>query len=332
MLNISKDNSTLIKGIVIMMMLFYHLFNPGHIDLCVHLLHVGDTPLALWLYRACGPISFFLILSGYGLACQYEVGKTGFAYQLRRILRLFLHYWVVLAFFLAIGHWIKPGLYPGSAGKLLLNLLAWDVSYNAEMWFLFPYSVLSLFSFYIIGCVERIGNLWALIITIAINVVTSYLISRYGNFFYHNLGIYQPLLCFHLLQSFTMGVVLRRTSVTLNWNRPQLVILAAIAALVCITCMTQYSVRYIIYVPLMVILLSNVHWPVWLKAILMELGRKSMPIWMIHTWLAYYLFQEQVYALKYVPLIFLAVLAASYLLSIPVMWIAGHINRWLVKS
>ena len=70
MLYISKEQSTIIKSVAISMMLFLHLFNGQHTDLCTNLFYVGDVPLALWLTRACNPVSFFLLLSGYGLACK----------------------------------------------------------------------------------------------------------------------------------------------------------------------------------------------------------------------------------------------------------------------
>ena len=60
MLTISKDRSTLIKGIVIIMMVFLHLFNGNHTDLCVNLLFIGDKPMAKWLTNACNPIDFFI--------------------------------------------------------------------------------------------------------------------------------------------------------------------------------------------------------------------------------------------------------------------------------
>ena len=326
MLNISKDTSTLIKGVVIMMMLVVHLFNGSHIDLCTHWFHIGDAPLISWLSRACGPVPFFMLLSGYGLAYKYEGKGIRLIDQLRRILRLYLHYWVILAVCLIVGYLLFPAKYPGSLRKVIVNMLGWDVTYNAEMWFLFPYCIISLFSMYIIRAVEKVGNVWALVISIGIMGCTSFLISRYGDFLFHNMTYYQPLLCFHLLQPFVMGVVLRRTSLPLNRPMPQWLVLVLIAALVLLTCVTHSSFRYILYVPLLVFLLCHIHWPQWLKAVLMELGRKSMTIWMIHTWLAFYLFTDQVYALRYPLVIFLGVLVASYLLSIPVMWVAGKIN------
>lgn len=329
MLDLTRKNSSIIKGIVIMMMVFYHLFNGSHMHLHTPLLYIGQVPMATWLAAACWPVSFFLILSGYGLATKQEQGGISTERQLSRVLRIYMHYWVVLAIFVPICMVMMPDVYPGGIKKLVANVLAWNTTYNSEMWFLLPYSVLSVLSLYIIRGIERLGNLASLVITTLIYTGTSFLISRCGHFLFTHMWAYQPLLCIHLLQAFTMGVVLRRTSLPLSRPCPQWGIVGAIIILVLATCIKRYSFSYLVYVPLLVILLAHVHWPGWMRAVLTELGNKSMPIWMIHTWLAYYLFQPQVYSLKYAPLIFIAVMVACYLISIPVMWIASRLYNLL---
>lgn len=325
MLQLSKDTSTIIKGIAISMMLFLHLFNRNHTELCINLLHIGSTPFALWLTRACNPVSFFMLLSGYGLAYKYDKNEITPSYQAFRILHLYLHYWIVLAIFLTIGHYIVPESYPGSTSKLIKNALGWNSTYCDEMWFLFPYCLISLISLYIMQIIDRIGMKWAVIITAIIHIGTSYLISRYGTLFFTNMILYQPLLVLHLLFNFILGVALRRTSINLTWNGPKWIILVGIIIIIIVQCIVNTDASYIIYTPLMVILLGNLHYPKLLKTILIELGKKSLTIWMIHTWLAYYLFQPQVYSLKFPLFIFIALLAISYLISIPVIRTANYI-------
>ncbi len=92
MLSISKDRSILIKGIVIIMMVFLHLFNKSKTDLCTNLLYIGDEPFAKWLSYACNPVWFFVLLSGYGLAYTYEKGNLQFIKQLKRIFKLYMHF------------------------------------------------------------------------------------------------------------------------------------------------------------------------------------------------------------------------------------------------
>ena len=113
MLTISKDRSILIKGIVIIMMLWGHLFGGDHGNLCTHLIYVMNEPFAKWLSNACGPVDFFLLLSGYGLAYTYDHKGLWITQQLKRILKLYIHYWIVLLLFVPIACFMMPEHYPG---------------------------------------------------------------------------------------------------------------------------------------------------------------------------------------------------------------------------
>lgn len=331
MLDVSREQSTIIKGVAISMMLFLHLFNGQHTDLCTNLFYIGDVPLALRLTQACNPVSFFLLLSGYGLACKYEQGTLSPRYQSGRIFNLYVHYWIVLAIFLVIGHVLYPNQYPGRLSQLIANASGWNTDYCSEMWFLLPYALVSLFSLYIIRVIDRIGLLWSLLITACLQLFTSFMISRCGIFFYTHMLAYQPLLFIHMLYSFTLGVALRRTSLPLNLKqasvRCQVMMVLCIIGLVILQCVIGFGMGYMYNTPLIVILLSQLHFPKVIKMILLELGRKSMPIWMIHCWLAYYLFQPQVYSLKYPVLIFIGLAMASYLLAVVVMWMARMVQQ-----
>ena len=323
MLLISKDKSFLLKGVVIIMMVFLHLFNGNHTDLCINLLYVGDEPLAKWLSHACGPVGFFLLFSGYGIAYTYDKKGVTFLQQFRRILKLYIHYWIVLAVFLSIGWYMYPARYPDSWSRLLLNMTGWKTDYNFEMWFLFPYSLVSLTSRYIIRCIEKSGILFSVIVTAVINFGACYVISRYYSTFLKDYPLVSLMVVYlQFLYPFTVGVAFYRSRFQLNRQLPTWLVLMIMILLVALVATIDISVTYILYVPLLVYLLCHIRYPNWMKNVLMELGRKSMPIWMIHTWYCNYLFQEQVYSLKYPVFILGGVIVISYLTSIPVLWTA----------
>ena len=327
MLELSKEKSTIIKGIAISLMLFLHLFDYHNADGCINFFHIGGMPLASWLARACNPVAIFLLLSGYGLACKHEKKALSPLHQAERSLFLYLHYWIILAVMLAIGHVMLPSLYPGSWGTVIENLTGWHTTYNKEMWFLFPYVLVSIVSLYTFRAVDKVGLAWAVGITAVLYIAISVFINRNSTMLYDNLPLFHLLLFVQFLYPFTMGATLRRTSINLNRALPQWAVMAGIIVLVLILCVSNIHLCYMFCAPLMVILFCHLHYPQWLQKILTELGRKSMPMWMIHTWLAYYLFHDQVYALRYPVLIFLGLLLASYLLSIPVMWAAKRIHQ-----
>ena len=322
MLTITKDKSTLIKGIVILMMVWLHLFNKDHTDLCECLVYICGEPLAKWLSNACGPVSFFLLLSGYGLAYTYDKGKLSLKGQARRIIKLYAHYWVVLAVFLTIGHFMMPDTYPGTVGRLLLNGIVWEYSYNYEMWFLFPYCMVALASPAIFWTLERTGMKKSVLLTGIFYVAMCFIISRYGpQYLYNNILLLKIVVFYEFLYPFTIGAVLYRTNFKLNSRLRPVAALVCIAVLVGLVSAFGNSIVYMAYVPLLVFLLCQLTYPKWMERMLMELGRKSMVIWMVHTWYCCYLFQPQVYALRYPIAIFVGTVLISYLTAIPVMWV-----------
>ncbi len=295
-----KDKSIVIKGIVIIMMVFLHLFNDNHTDMCVNLLFVGGVPLAKWLSNACNPVDYFLLLSGYGLAYTYEYKGLYFIQQVKRIFKLYVHYWLILLIFVFLGILIKPESYPGSWNLILSDFFGWTYTYNGEMWFLLPYCMVSLASPLIISFAKRFGPLKFVFMMGVIHIITCYIISRYGTkYLYNDMLLYRPIQFFHFLYAFSIGVAFYLTNYKFDKVLPSWA--AVILATLTVILVSSFgnAMTYMIYVPLMVIFFCQISFPRWIERILMELGRKSMPIWMIHTWYCYYLFQPQIYSLKY---------------------------------
>lgn len=329
-MTISKEQSTLFKGILILMMIFLHLFDNNHIGLCTNTIIVGNKPLALWLHNACGPVGFFLLLSGYGLAYTFYNGNMSFAKQGKRIFKLYVNYLVILLFFVFIGSFISTK-YPGSLQEFVYNIIGWSYFYNAELWFFLPYCILSILSPIIIRGVDYLGNIRTLLLTGFIHICTCFIISRYGDqYLYNNMLLYRPLQPFHFLYSFTVGIVFYRIK-EINWKFPSWVTISCIIIMVCVVAISDTAAIYMFYEPLLIFLLCQISFSKYLKNVLMELGRKSMPMWMIHTWFCYYLFQPQVYSLRYPIVIFIITVIISYLTAIPFMWIAQKCYAILIK-
>ena len=90
----TKQQTNIIKGVAILMMIFYHLFNRVGSDyhgLCQPLLYIGERPLVNIIANACHPVAFFLILSGYGLSYVWENKGNNLRQQGRRILKLYIY-------------------------------------------------------------------------------------------------------------------------------------------------------------------------------------------------------------------------------------------------
>ena len=165
MLIISKEKSVIHKGIAILMMIYSHLFFADNTALCVNSFYINGEPLAKFLTFACNPVPYFLLLSGYGHAACYYTKGLSFKTELYRIIRLYIYYWVVLLFFLMVGHYYSPDDYPGSLSRFIWGASAF-YPYIGALWFLFPYACIAISSKYIIIAVEKVGVLTSFCISI----------------------------------------------------------------------------------------------------------------------------------------------------------------------
>lgn len=331
----TKQDSLIIKGFTILMMLWGHLFYTG--VSANYTFWVHGEPLAKLLCRACSPVPFFLILGGYGLYKVYEKGdKSG----VKRILKLYAHYFVI--FSIAIG--IAVGLlgkvwYINSAKVLIYNLTGYWTTINAEMWFLLPYTCLSLLSSRIFKTFEKINGLAIIGCSFIIYLGTSYVISRHGaEYLFHNMWLYNPFLVLHFMFYFLTGAIFARE----KWFE-KINIFAAdsaniryfagggILVIVAVEMVFRYNFLYPVAA---IICLQLVAMPSILRNFLALLGTHSMNMWMIHTWLCYYLFHDFIYWFKYPLLIFAVLTLLSLGSSIAVNSIMSTLGKFknLIRS
>ena len=129
--------------------------------------------------------------------------------QAPRILNLYINYWVVLLLFVTIGHFIKPTIYPGSFETIIKNATGFNTTYNGEWWFLLPYSLVVLSSYWVFKFVDRFNPKIIIGCSIFGMFVTSFIISQFATeyLFAYKLR-YNCFLYFHLLWEFVIGAIL----------------------------------------------------------------------------------------------------------------------------
>lgn len=254
----TKQDSQVMKGVAILMMIYLHLFN--HIEPSVsYICFLNDVPLANILSRGCQPVSFYLILGGVGLYCVWKSGRGGVKDNFKRIFRLYIHYWIILLIFVTLGGFIRNEKYPGSLNDIIVNITSFKTTYNSECWFLLPYSIITLSAPFLFKLLNKYK--WKiLILAFFISVGTSFIISRYGEkYLFGNMLIYNPLLCFHLLFPFLLGATLALTSFRIPsemfFSNKRFLWIIIIAVFI-IPCVIDISVFYSFYV-LVFILLFN---------------------------------------------------------------------------
>lgn len=333
----TKQQSVELKGVAICMMLFLHLFNNmDNVSLCDVSLLISGKPLVYRLTRVATPVPLFLILSGYGLYVSYLNHSSG---NLRRLLKLYIHYWVVLVLFVGLGSLLKPERYPGVMLDIVNNITGWDTTYNGENWFLFPYVLLSLLSQYLFRWIDKSPK-WIVGVSTAMLFLLTYGITDwYSESLHKHPFLNQIVLILYLVFPFVLGVLLKKCSMPAGIKErilkksldSSVLVWTGLSALMLLK-ISLPGIFNPFYAILFVFLFVRVHLPQWLKSVLYALGEHSMTMWFIHTYLCYYLFHEFIYGLKYPLLIFAVLLMLSYFLSDIVNRICKPIIRLLPQK
>lgn len=329
----SKETSTILKGIAILMMLFYHLFNRTNInELCTPLIMIGDTPLVHYLSQACYPVPFFLILSGYGLTYLYRHNRLGIRSESLRLFKLYIHYWIVLLIFMPIAYCLYPTIYKYDILHIIGNITAIRCNYNGEVWFLFPYAIISLTAYPIINYLYQLNGKIKIFFTITFYIIF-FMIAKYMSFcLSDNLSIniiqqqfiYYVILIFYFVLGVLLYKMLEKKSLY-TFHKQKIYIMLIICLIIIKSFFKITNIVDGIYALLFIILFLNIPLHKYIARILYEIGRCSMPMWMTHTFFCAYLFPNFIYGFKYPLLIFIVLVTVSYLTAIPIMWIGKKI-------
>lgn len=314
---ISKDESNAIKGIAILLMLFYHLFN--RVTDGVEYIWLGEQPLVKFLSTATYPVPFFLMVSGYGLFYTYKQQRLNIRSTTNRTWKLYVHYWIVLLIFVTIGVFVKPEHYPGKWMDMVNNVTGIKCTYNYETWFLLPYVVLSFLAPLLFKIIDKVASWQSMVVSFLISYGASFIVSRY---------ITQGILDNSILVFFvvTAGLlfefVIGACMMQLADNNEQkngcepiisngymgLIIFVALFLLRCIIRIPWTA----FYSAFIVLLFINTKRPKWVDLILETLGKKSMVMWMVHTYFSIYLFHDFIYGFKYPIIIYMVLIFISY--------------------
>ena len=333
---ITKEETTRLKGVAIVFMLYLHLFNQmPNVSLCEYFITIGDIPFVHLLTRACNPVSFFLILGGYGMYMVYRKGDKN---RYIRILKLYIHYWVILALFLLVG-FIVYGRTPGSFLTILSNVTGFQATYNGEIWFLLPYALLSVTSSWLFSITDKFKTKYVLLVLFILNLCTSFLISRYGDaFFYHNYLAYDPLLYFHLMFSFYLGAMtakhqwIAQISKSKTGQFIKKYGLWLLLLIIGFRVLFRTGAFHAFYVYAFIVIFLNLKRASIIDKSLAFLGQHSMNMWMIHSWFCYYLFKDFIYGFKYPVVIFLVLMTVSVLTSMIVNSLCRPIEKLISKK
>lgn len=323
----NKKESVSLKGIALLMMIMVHIDS----NVSCQFLHYGDFSLWELIHRSCYPVAFFLMLSGYGLRHVYEKGDN---HHWGRLIKLFVHYWVIILVFGTIGYFkIGSDIYPGNGIKIIENITSFHTSYNYECWFLFPFFILSASYPIIQKLIDKSGGA-ILIIAFLLYFASGYIVSHY-NLIYKTAphAIYNILQIFYLSFSFIIGSWLKKKKIfekiSEKANGKKYIKLIS-AIFIIILLLVRYPITTTAMNPLFALIIFILCWIIikdYKCPILQIIGKHSMNIWMIHTYFLHYLFHNEIYTLKYTILIFFGVLGISLLCSYIINIITAYFDK-----
>lgn len=240
---------------------------------------------------------------------------------------------MVLAIFVSIGCFLRPDKYPGTPLNAFLNITSWSSSYNAETWFLFPYTILALFAAFIFKLIDKLGNIKSFILFCFIGFIAMYITSRYiavhkihDSFFAHIVTVA------NLSFSFAVGAILHRItekrSLTLDKAKShQIITFFLLIFLITIMCFIKVGIFGTFYALLFILIFIQLDLILFIKKTLITLGEYSMPMWMTHTFFSAHLLHDFIYGFKYPLLIYIVLIIISFIVSIPIMMISRRIIR-----
>jgi hypothetical protein len=326
----SKTDTTILKGVAILFMLFLHLFNGDNVDsLCRVLFHVNGIPVVHILTRCTYPVPFYLFLSGYGL---YASKSNSYRKNAKRIFKLYIHYWITLAIFVSLGAGIVGTTkYPGSWMNLFNNITGLVTTYNYQVWFLLPYSILAFFSPLIIKSINKLSPFLIFLTTGIFYVIAYSLIHFYGKtFFADKIFLNLVILCFELLFPLVLGC-LSAKYINLSYMKKCLdncevknvCFVILLLALVLLRSLYRSNIFDGIYACLFIMLFVLIERPKWLNNFLLEIGKRSTSMWFIHSYFCYYLFHDFIYSFKYPIVIYIILIVCSYICSV----IIDYLNK-----
>ena len=342
----SKDNTYILKGVAILMLLFLHLFC-GQInelrpelpkELYQPLLYIGNFSIEYYITRCCWTFQIFFVLSGYGISYLHSQGRLTLKNRLKSLFFIFTAYWITLLIFVSIGYIMGYSAYPGSLWTLIANASSYSNSYNLSMWFLFPYSLICLTSPFLIKFIKTKNSYkFSLILTGLMYAIVSYIIKYHINEIGWQSFVSHILQYLQYLFPFTCGIVMEKTDIFkhpicqwLNYN--QLFTAILLIVIMFIKCLYDSRIFDTFYALVFITLFIHIPMNEYVKRLLAFIGKYSMGIWMVHMFLSHYLFTEFIYGFRYPLLIFSVLVLCSITASIIITKINNYTRQRLSSN
>lgn len=335
----TRQETQIIKGIALIMMLWLHLFSNAEQTLLLdNFFVICGTPLSTLIARACPPVGFFVFCGGYGLYYTYRRGKD--KHYLSRIVKLFIAYWLVLLICISLCIFIVGVPLKLDSLSIFYNVSALQTSWDYPCWFLFPYALLSLSYPLLFSLYDRVRIRYFMPPVFILNFAIMVLLHAYGTtYINHNPILSVPVSYLGFLFLFFCGATFLRCDILTIMRKAvmikngggffkQVFLLLIIVVLKILINSAADGGLYTIGI-ILVVLLTPIKLNSILARFLEKIGNHSMNMWMIHYMLYAYILHDQLFGMRYPVLIFMLLVIFCYLSSIILNIILNPIYRFL---
>lgn len=332
---ISKEESKLLQGIAVCLMVFHHLFGfPQYIHTpYVSLLNFSFFSLETFIAsygRIC--VAIYAFISGYGLRKStlslqdYRIG-SGYRSSLRRLLSFMQRYWIVFLVFVPIGLALHAFNY--QAIPFWGGLLGLDYTYNESSWYTGEYIkfmvVFPILMMILKHLNHQKGNIIFTLALVIIMTVCAFLPRDYRQ---------QYLLCFIEGIYFATVPVFEKIS-SYTTRNSVLNLFISLVSLLSVALGRVFGLDggfAYVYIPFVIFGLTGLIKCTIIRKILAFVlalpAKYNTYVWLIHPFFCYSLFQKFTFFPKYSPLIFLWCM----ILSIASGWILESVLTLIHKG
>ena len=366
-MDFSRDDTKMVKGFAIILMLYHHLFaypaerlQPGVSYTPLLTFTSVDSAMLIGLFgKMC--VALFLFLGGYGTWMSFQAKRdkqllaqpkdaTASAdplssFTLAKIKGLYVPYLKVFVIVVPLALLLGDARVTATFESLFWNITGLNITYNGEWWFFTDYLILlATFPLMVRFFARKHATVSVDLLAICIwNAAVTWIVpslaqADWASEFTQSI-IWQKLFetmqwsaCFLAGCLFARWDLLTKTKERFSGRYLACIgFLLCLAFLVCLRFKLNVGYRYdFLYAPLVCIALSvlvTTKTGVLLSKPLMAIGKHSTNIWLTHSFFCYHWCQAFIYLPQWSPLVFLLLLGVSYAFSL----VIDFIWVWLSK-
>lgn len=315
----------MLQGLSVLAMLCLHLFDRLDYEGLFHpLLFMKGLPMCFYF----GQISDFCVFgfafcSGYAHMKLFESDAHYYPKRLKSLLRLLLHYWIIVAFFsilsIAFG---QTSRMPGSFMTVLGNLFLYRTTYCGAWWYLYAYAFIVLISPFTLRLIQK-----AHLVVIAVFGLALYCGAYYlrFHFSFDDLILSKSGPIGMTLAEYLIGAVFYREKLFsyifsfYEKMRAAVRVIIAIAIVLLLFFARTLLLPSLFFAPIsgMIIIILFHFWekPEAIIRCFRLLGEHSTNIWLVHMFFYLYIFDNLVYRAIYPPFILVFMLCLTLFTS-----------------